>query len=86
MKKKNLKSLKLNKKSISNLDNKTGGQQPANNNIVAAGSWLFPGCDTHPMICQPSDIGCGITENCPLQTKAPCMSEVPNYSCECTIA
>jgi hypothetical protein len=44
MKKRNLNSLKLNKKSISRLQIKdlSGGN---------GGSWLFPGCDTHPRIC-----------------------------------
>ena len=81
--KKNLNSLKLNKKSVSNLNylEIKGGKF-----IVDAGSWLFPGCDTHPLICQETDAGCGITEYCPLQTKSPCLSQVPNYSCECTIA
>ncbi|WP_298512810.1 hypothetical protein [uncultured Kordia sp.] len=67
MKRKNLNSLKLNKKSISSLQVRdlTGGN---------AGSWLFPGCDSHPKICGshtcpsvandcPSiDFGCNTTD------------------------
>ncbi len=48
MKKKNLKSLTLNKKSISNLASKTNGGNDTN---VDEGSWLFWTCDTHPKIC-----------------------------------
>lgn len=87
MKKKNLKSLQLNKKSISKLDGKITGRGLGVDDSVDGpndGSWWY--CDTEGMGCRLDTRGPNRACTGTLVNSCACISQNNQYSCDCTVA